>query len=84
MEVEAQPLLIDDDEKLGSLMHTQRSRIKGSRLRSWAVPIMTHGLVALLVLLAVLFSPLAGSISYHELWNAKARPSLYCRFEDGP
>ena len=83
MAVEAQPLLINDDEKFGSLMHTERSRTKGSRLRSWAVPIVTHGLVALLVLLAVGFSPLAGFISYHELWNVKARPSLYCIFEDG-
>ena len=84
MEVEAEPLLIDDDEKLGSLVHTRRSRTKGSRLRSWAVPIMTHGLVALLVFLAVVFSPLAGIMSYHELWNGKARTSLYCRFEYGP
>lgn len=79
MEVEAQPLLIEDDEKLGSLMYAQRSK-QASRLPSWAVAIMTHGLVALLVLFAVVFFPLAGSISCHKLGNARARPTLYCMF----
>ena len=83
MAVEALPLLIDDDEKIGDLIYTERSRSKGSRPQSWAVPIMTHGLVALLVLLAVVFSPLAGFIPHHKLLNVNARPSLYCRFEDG-
>lgn len=83
MEVEAQPLLIEEDEKLGSLMYAQRPK-KDSRLRSWVVAILTHGFVALLVLLAVIFSPVAGFIPYHELSNAKARPTLYCMFERRP
>lgn len=81
MEVEAQPLLLeDDDEKLTGLTFAPRSTTerKHSRLRSWAVAITTHASVALLVLLAVTtFSPVA------ELWNAaaRARPTLYCMFE---
>ena len=83
MEIEAEPLLCNDDQKLGNSIHTQRLSTKGSRLWSWAVPLMTHGLVALLVLFAVSFSLLAGLLSHHELQSAKARPSLYCAFEDG-
>ena len=83
MEVEEQPLLIDDDEKLSRSMQTHCSRTKGSRLRSWALPMITHGLVALLVLLAVIFSPLASLTSFHELWKDKTKPSLHCMFEGG-
>ena len=83
MEVEARPFLIGDDEKLGSLMYARRSK-KESRLRSWALAIMTHGFVALLVLLAMIVSPMAGFMSRHELWNGKARPTLYCMFKGWP
>ena len=82
MEIEAHPLLHEDDKKAGSL-DAQRSK-KDSRLRSWAVAIMTHGLVALLVLLAVIITPTAGFVSYHDLWNAKVRSKLYCTFAGWP
>ena len=76
MEVEAQPLLIEDDEKLASLMYDQASR-KKSGLRPWVMAIATHCLVALLVLLVMAFFPWAGSLN-HKLWDAEWRPELYC------
>lgn len=80
METEAQPLLLEDDEKPDKLMYPQRSK-KISRLRSWAVLITTHGVVALLVLLAVTLSPMADLVSHRELWNARARPTIYCKLD---
>ena len=81
MEVEAQPLLIEDDEKLGSLMYDQGSRRK-SRLWPWITAITTHCLVAIVVLLAVALSSEAGFQNY-KLWNAESRPEPYCMFENG-
>lgn len=79
MEIEAERLLIEEDEKLGSLMYAQRSK-KKSRLRSWVIAITTHSIVALVVLFAVAFSSKAG-IHHHKLWNAEYRPELYSMFD---
>ena len=77
MEVEAQPLLIEDDEKLCCPMETQRSK-KLSRLRSWVVAITTHTVVALLVLVAAVPLLKVDVSSSTKLGDSKARPMLYC------
>jgi len=79
MEIEAQPL-VDDGEKYDSLMKTRRSK-KGSQLRSLAVVITTHGLVALFVFVAVRYSPMAASVSRHEDLSVKAQRTLYSPLE---
>lgn len=83
MEVEAQPLLIEDNEKLGSLIYAEPIKMD-SRLRSWAVPITTHSFVALLVLIAVVFSPIPDLFAHQELRHTEFRPTLYCMLKRWP
>lgn len=77
-DAEAQPFLAEDNvgEKLDNFINVQRSK-KISHLRSWMVSLATHGLVALLVLVAVNFFPWAGSVYFYVPSNAKSQPSLY-------
>ena len=81
MEVESQPLLLEYDEKLGSFMYAQRPK-KNSRLRSWAMAITTHSIVAVVVLFAVASFSKA-DCHRQKLCNAESRPELYCMFEAG-
>jgi len=82
MEIEAQTLLLED-EKLGISNFAQQSS-KRARFWSWAVPATTHSVVALLVLLAVTFTPMAGFLSNREQHIAETRPTLYCKFKYWP
>ena len=74
MEVEAQHLLVPNDEKTDDTMVYARHPSKYFHWWSPARPLITHGIVAILVLVAV-------KIFYHiDATNPRSYPQLYCRF----
>ena len=75
-EIEAQPLLIED-EKLSRTMDIKHSK-KPSRLRSWAMTVMTHTIVALLVVMAVVPSLKSECLSPTNIKKSGAQSTLYC------
>ena len=79
MEVEAEPLLVDGNEKLDSPTHPPRLK-QYSHTRSWAKAIATHTFIAILVLTLAISIPLPDFISPCRLRTTRAQPSLYCMF----
>ncbi|KAL6714952.1 hypothetical protein ACLMJK_007212 [Lecanora helva] len=81
MDIEERPLLFEDDEKLGNDLVQAHSPKKRSRAQSWAIAVATHGLVGLLVFVAVVFSPLAHFLPYTQPRSTRTQPTLYSPLE---